>query len=95
MAREAGKLWRASGLLETAVGRSFTLALAAQHDAFASDVAPAALFFADNVASHAVLDGDIVVPTGFGTGIDVDVEVVRDQAIDVIPLSVWAIQGPY
>jgi O-succinylbenzoate synthase len=93
-ARSAEKLWRASGLLETAVGRSFSLVLAAQRDAFVSDVAPAARFFPYDVAPQGVLEGNVVVPVGFGTGIDVDVAMVNDHALEVIPLSVSAIRGP-
>jgi L-alanine-DL-glutamate epimerase-like enolase superfamily enzyme len=93
-ARNAGKLWRASGLLESAVGRSFSLSLAALQDAFVSDIAPATRFFAYDVAPVALLEGNIVVPAGSGTGIDVDVEMVHDQELDVIPLSVSATRGP-
>jgi O-succinylbenzoate synthase len=91
MARAAGKLWRASGLLESGVGRSFTLALAAADDAFVSDVAPASRFFAYDIAPQAVEDERLVVPTGPGTGLDVDTHIVQDQAVEVITLSGSAI----
>jgi len=93
MARISGKLWRASGLLETGVGRSFTLALAAANDAFVSDVAPASLFLSYDVAPQPVVNGCLVVPTGPGTGIEVDRSLVRDRAVDVIRLSGSAIPG--
>ena len=93
MARAAGKLWRASGLLETGVGRAFTLALAAATDAFVSDVAPASRFFSYDIASQAVDDGRVIVPTGSGTGLEVDIDLVGRRAVEVIPLSGSAIPG--
>lgn len=87
MARVAGRLWRASGLLETGVGRSFSLALAASSDAFISDIAPASWFFSYDVASQPIVEGELVVPTGPGTGIDIDVGIVSSRTLEVIPLS--------
>jgi L-alanine-DL-glutamate epimerase-like enolase superfamily enzyme len=91
LARAAGKLWRASGLLESGVGRSFTLALAAADDAFVSDVAPGSRFFAYDITQQMVEDGRLIVPTGPGTGLDVDTDIVQDQAVEVITLSGSAI----
>ena len=93
MARAAGKVWRASGLLETGVGRSFSLALAAASDSFVSDVAPASRFFSYDVVSQPIEGGELIVPTGAGTGLDVDADVVTARALDVIPLSESAIPG--
>jgi L-alanine-DL-glutamate epimerase-like enolase superfamily enzyme len=93
MARAADKLWRSSGLFETAVGRAFTLALAAADDAFVSDIAPASQFFAYDVAQQPVVDGCVVVPSGPGTGLDVDPDLVRRRAVEVIPLSESVVQG--
>jgi hypothetical protein len=47
--RSVGKAWRASGLLETSIGRSFTNSLAGFADASVSDVAPASWFIEDVV----------------------------------------------
>jgi L-alanine-DL-glutamate epimerase-like enolase superfamily enzyme len=91
MARAAGKLWRASGLLETGVGRAFTLVLAAATDAFVSDVAPASRFLSYDIAPQVVEAERLIVPTGPGTGLDVDIDIVRDQAVEVITLSGSAI----
>jgi len=93
MARAVGKLWRASGLLETGVGRSFSLALAAASDSFVSDVAPASRFFSYDVVSQPIDGGELIVPTGAGIGLDVDADVVSARALDVIPLSGSAIPG--
>ena len=93
MARASGKLWRASGLLETGVGRAFSLALASASDAFVSDIAPASWFFSYDVAPLPVSGGEFTVPTCPGTGIDVDTDVVRERALEVIPLSGSAILG--
>jgi O-succinylbenzoate synthase len=94
MARAAGKLWRASGLLETGVGRSFTVSLAAATDAFVSDVAPAGRFFSHDIAPAGVLEGNIIVPQGPGTGICVEIDAVRGRAQDAISLSGSAVQDP-
>jgi L-alanine-DL-glutamate epimerase-like enolase superfamily enzyme len=93
LARAAGKLWRASGLLETGVGRSFSLALAAASDSFVSDVAPASRFFSYDVVSQPIDGGKLIVPTGAGTGLHVDADVVTARALEVIPLSESAIPG--
>jgi L-alanine-DL-glutamate epimerase-like enolase superfamily enzyme len=93
MARAFGKLWRASGLLETGVGRSFSLALAAASDSFVSDVAPASRFFSYDVVSQPIDGSELIVPTGAGTGLEVDADVVTARALDVIPLSESAIPG--
>jgi O-succinylbenzoate synthase len=92
-ARAAGKHWRASGLLETGIGRAFTLSLAAAQDAYASDLAPASRFFSYDIAPQGVLEGNLVVPTGPGTGVEVDSGVVKAHAVEIIPLSESAIPG--
>lgn len=91
MARAAGKKWRASGLLETGIGRAYTLALAAAKDAYPSDVAPASMYLTHDVAPHRVIDGHVVVETGPGTGLGVDLDDIANQAVDVIALSGSAI----
>jgi len=93
MARGANKLWRASGLLETNVGRAFSLVLASCCDAFVSDVAPASWFFSHEVAPQLVVEGNLIVPIGPGTGLDVDADAVHDLAVEVITLSESAIPG--
>ena len=72
-AHSLGKLWRASGLLETGIGRSFTNHLAVREDAFTSDVAPASWFFEDDVVHSADVSGDAVtIVDGAGIGIAPD-----------------------
>jgi L-alanine-DL-glutamate epimerase-like enolase superfamily enzyme len=87
MARDAGKLWRASGLLETGVGRAYSLALACASDAFVSDIAQASRFFSYDVTSPGTMNSELVVPAGPGSGVDVDIDVVHNRALEVIPLS--------
>lgn len=94
MARSTGKKWRGSGLLESGVGRAFTAALASADDAYLSDVAPADWFFSYDVAPQAVVDGSLIVPTGPGIGVDVDIDAVRDRALEVIPLSGSVVPDP-
>jgi O-succinylbenzoate synthase len=91
MAQAVGKLWRASGLLETGVGRAFSLALAASRNAFVSDVAPASWFFSYDLVSQPIDGGELIVPTGAGTGFDVDADIVTARALDVVSLSGSAI----
>lgn len=70
LANAAGKLWRASGLLETGVGRAYTDILAACPDAFISDVAPAEWFLETDVTGSRYRDGYVMVPSGPGLGIN-------------------------
>lgn len=73
----AGKLFRASGLLETSVGRAYTNALAADRRAFLSDVAPARSF----------LDGDVTDGEehgGAGIGFTPDPELIARYRTGVI-----------
>lgn len=87
MARAAGKRWRASGLLETGVGRAFTEALAAAPDAFPSDVASAESFFAFDVVASRANGGHVKRATGHGSGIDIDVSAVEAHAVDVFEIN--------
>ena len=77
LAREVGMRWRASGLLETGLGRAFTDRLAAEPDADRSDVAPASWFLAADVVDRPVDDGHVIVPTGVGLGVAPDVDRVE------------------
>ncbi len=71
-ASDAGKLWRASGLLESGVGRSYTNLLAASEGAFVSDVAPASRFFATDLVDERWEDGTVHVPHAPGIGLTPD-----------------------
>jgi len=90
-ARNAGKSWRASGLLETGIGRAYSEALASAEDAFASDVAPADMFFSVDTVSSRMKGTHIVVPWGYGLGIDVDEERVASLATDHFPINPMAV----
>lgn len=81
LAREAGIRWRASGLLETGLGRAFTDRLAAEPDADRSDVAPASWFLAADVVERPVDDGHVVVPTGVGLGVVPDVDRIERHLV--------------
>jgi O-succinylbenzoate synthase len=69
LANAEGKLWRASGLLETGIGRAYTDILAACPDAFVSDVAPADWYLATDVTESRYADAHITVPSAPGLGI--------------------------
>jgi O-succinylbenzoate synthase len=69
LAGRLGKRWRASGLLETGIGRAYTDILAAIPSAFVSDVASADWFFAQDVAPSRFSDGSVSTPTGPGIGV--------------------------
>jgi len=73
LARESGGLWRASGLVETEIGRAFGNILAACHDAFTSDAAPASWFMEP---SSGVLANEpvAIVMGGPGIGVEPDPE---------------------
>jgi L-alanine-DL-glutamate epimerase-like enolase superfamily enzyme len=68
-ANAAGKLWRASGLLETGIGRAYTDILAACPDAFVSDVAPADWFLETDVTESRYANAQIAVPSAPGLGV--------------------------
>jgi len=70
MANASDKLWRASGLLETGIGRAFNDILAARPDAFVSDVAPAEWFLERDVAASRNVEGSVVTPAGPGLGVE-------------------------
>lgn len=71
-ANAAGKLWRASGLLETGIGRAYTDILAACPDAFVSDVAPADWFLESDITRSRYANAHITVPSGPGLGVTPD-----------------------
>ncbi len=68
-AMAAGKYWRASGLLETGIGRAYADRLASLPGGFLSDVAPADAYLVEDVAPTRAGAGEIVVPTGAGLGV--------------------------
>ena len=67
-----GKRWRASGLLETGIGRSFSDLFAARPAAFVSDVAPADWFLEHDLVPSRFADGQVQVPEGPGIGVEPD-----------------------
>lgn len=87
LANASGKLWRASGLLETAIGRAFTDHLAADESAFLSDVAPASFFLESAVAGESWANGEVVVPVGPGLGVAPDAEGI-ERYLTSAPLDV-------
>lgn len=76
LADRVGIRWRASGLLETSVGRAYTNALACRSNAFVSDVAPASWFLERDVADTPVVGGRVALPSGPGIGFDPNEEVI-------------------
>jgi L-alanine-DL-glutamate epimerase-like enolase superfamily enzyme len=77
LAEAAGKLWRASGLLETGIGRAYTNALAARSGAFISDIAPASMFLAEDVVRTSSEGGHLDVHGGAGIGVAPDMDIVE------------------
>lgn len=69
LAERYGKRWRASGLLETGIGRAYTDILAGIPTAFVSDVAPADWFLEQDVAPSRFSDGSVAIPVGPGLGV--------------------------
>ena len=83
-----GKQWRASGLLETGIGRAFADRLASLPGGFLSDVAPTEAYFVDDVAPSRSDGADVLVPSGVGLGVVPDPEklaryTVAQTTIDV------------
>ena len=95
-AQDAGRAWRASGLLETGIGRSYTDLLAADPSAAPSDVAPASAFLAGDVADDRAGFGVVRLPTGIGIGTAPDPDALERHTVEVIevdlPVSGW--EGP-
>ena len=87
LADSVGLRWRASGLLETAIGRSYTNLLASMSNAFVSDVAPAGWFFERDVIETVVKDGKVMVPKGPGIGVEPDEGVIDRYLVARYDLS--------
>ena len=86
-ATSAGKMWRASGLLETGLGRAYTDILAACTDAFISDVAPAEWFLEDGIVPSRFADGDILVPSRPGVGVDPSPDAIERYLVESFDFS--------
>lgn len=91
LAVAAGKRWRASGLLETGIGRSFSNLLASQDGADMSDVADARMFFVDDVVRVNMESGSIVLPEGHGIGVTPNREVVDRYRVGEFDLGTWTL----
>ncbi len=87
LANASGKLWRASGLLETGVGRSYTDLLAACPDAFVSDVAPAEWFLTSGVTPSRLAEGRISIPAGPGIGVEPDATAIEALLVERLDFS--------
>lgn len=86
-ATSSGKMWRASGLLETGLGRAYTDILGSCTDAFISDVAPAEWFLADGLTVSRFADGDILVPNGPGVGVEPSSDAVERYLVESFDFS--------
>jgi len=93
LAMAAGKRWRASGLLETGMGRSFSNLLASQDGADMSDVADARMFFVDDVVRVPVESGSIVLPKGEGIGVTPHSDVVDRYRVGEFDLGTWTLSN--
>ncbi len=94
LAREAGKRWRVSGLLESGIGRVYTDLLAAAHDAYLPDVAPADWFLASDIVTSRYEQGFVTIPDGAGTGLVVDREEVEARALESVQISGSVVPAP-
>lgn len=83
----SGKRWRASGLVESGIGRAYTDMLAALPSAFVSDVAPADWFLEHDLVPSRFEDGQIVIPRGPGIGIEPDREVMNRYLVRTYDIS--------
>lgn len=87
-ATRLGKLWRASGLIETGVGRAYTDLLASDPTAFISDVAPAELFLRADVTTSRFDGGVVRVPSGPGLGVVPDPDLLAAYRTDLFEVEV-------
>lgn len=87
LAEKCGLRWRASGLLETSVGRAYTNLLASLPNAFVSDVAPADWFLERDLATTVIDNGAIVLPEGDGSGVEPNEAVIDRYLIGRHDLS--------
>jgi L-alanine-DL-glutamate epimerase-like enolase superfamily enzyme len=87
LADAAGKQWRASGLLETGIGRSYADILAAHPDAFVSDTAPAEWFLEHDVTGSRFDSGSVSVPRGTGLGVAPDPDLLAGHLLERIELG--------
>ncbi|MEG9225310.1 o-succinylbenzoate synthase [Aeromicrobium sp. Sec7.5] len=76
------------GMLETGIGRSANLALAALPGfTLVGDVSASRRYYRQDLTEELVLrDGQIAVPTGAGTGLEVDETVLADLSTSVVEL---------
>ncbi len=94
LTREAGKRWRVSGLLESGIGRVYTDLLAAAHDAYLPDVAPADWFLSSDIVTSRYERGMVTIPDGAGTGLVVDRSEVEARALETVRISGSVVPGP-
>ncbi len=87
LANASGKLWRASGLLETGIGRAYTDTLAACPDAFVSDVAPAEWFLRADITESRHDGGHITVPSAPGLGVAPSPDLLDRYLVERIKLG--------
>lgn len=87
LANASAKEWRASGLLETGIGRAYTDILASCSDAFVSDVAPADWFMEADVTESRYDNGCISIPSGTGLGVEPSPDLVDLYHVERIDLS--------
>ncbi|GMQ99019.1 MAG: o-succinylbenzoate synthase [Acidimicrobiia bacterium] len=90
-ARNAGKSWRASGLLETGIGRAYSEALAAAEDAFVSDIGAADMYFTQDTVVSRVKGAHVSIAMADGVGVDVDEQRVASLATDDFPINPMAV----
>ena len=91
LAVAAGKRWRASGLLETGIGRSFTNLLAAHEGADMSDVADARMFLADDVVNLDVAGSVVGLSPGPGIGVNPNEDVIDRYWVGSFSLGTWTL----
>ncbi|HSJ71054.1 MAG TPA: enolase C-terminal domain-like protein [Acidimicrobiia bacterium] len=87
-ATRLGKQWRASGLIETGIGRAYTDLLASDPTAFISDVAPAELFLRADVTASRFAGGVMRVPSGPGLGVVPDPDLLAAYRTDLIEVEI-------
>ncbi|MCL1597862.1 MAG: hypothetical protein M3094_01660, partial [Actinomycetia bacterium] len=72
----------------------YTDLLAAAHDAYLPDVAPADWFFLSDVVASRYEQGMVAIPDGAGTGLVVDRAEVEARALESVKISGSVVPDP-
>ena len=92
LCNKKGVLVLVGGMLESAVGQSFSLALATMStNAYPSDILPSSRFFERDISSPKIVlssPGNVSAPDDNGAGFSPDIDLIRKSLVNFSSLSV-------